>query len=82
MAHGDLRRGDIVFAVEHEWAQTVGDVLLRRTGTAATGHPGRALVDAVAGLMQATLEWSDSERRRQVEAFHEDFRFAGNVPAV
>ena len=76
-----LQRGAVLFAVEHEWARRLGDVLLRRTGVASAGHPGVALVEAVAALMQPTLGWSDAQRRREVEAFHEDVHFAGNVPA-
>ena len=69
-----------LFAVEHEWARGLGDVLLRRTGVASAGHPGSALVEAVAALLQQTLDWSDAERQREVDAFNEDFHFAGNVP--
>lgn len=77
----ELTRGEVLFAVEREWARGLGDVLLRRTGIASAGHPGGALVEAVAALMQQTLGWSDTERRREVEEFHEDFHFAGNIPA-
>jgi glycerol-3-phosphate dehydrogenase len=75
-----LKRGEVLFAVEREWARGLGDVLLRRTGVASAGHPGVVLVEATAALLQQTLGWSDAERRSEVEAFHEDFHFAGNVP--
>jgi len=76
-----LRCGEVLFAAEHEWARGLGDVLLRRTGAASAGHPGRALVEAVAALLQQTLGWSDAERRSEVQSFHENFHFAGNIPA-
>jgi glycerol-3-phosphate dehydrogenase len=75
-----LTRGEVTLAVEHEWARGLDDVLLRRTGVAASGHPGAALVEAVASLLQPSLGWSDSQRRQCVEAFHADFHFAGNIP--
>ncbi len=77
---GRLRVGDIGFAIEHEWARDLSDVLLRRTATATAGHPGRKLVEAAANVAQPLLDWSDSDRRRQVEEFNDDPLFAGNVP--
>ena len=76
-----LRRGDVLFAVEHEWALGLGDVLLRRCGAASAGHPGRKVVAATAALLQRALDWSDREIREQLESFDADPRFAGNVPA-
>jgi glycerol-3-phosphate dehydrogenase len=67
-------------AVDAELARTLDDVLLRRTGAASAGHPGRALVDATARALQPRLGWSDAERRAQVERFDASFHFAGNVP--
>jgi glycerol-3-phosphate dehydrogenase len=66
--------------VDAEWARTLRDALLRRTGAASAGHPGEALVDAVADVAQRRLGWSDRERKEEVEAFHADWRFAGSVP--
>jgi glycerol-3-phosphate dehydrogenase len=75
-----LRRGDLLFAVEHEWARRLDDVLLRRTGAASAGHPGRALVAAAADLLQQALDWSAAEKRDEVERFDASFHFGGNVP--
>jgi glycerol-3-phosphate dehydrogenase len=75
-----LGRHAVERAVDAEWARTLRDILLRRTGTASTGHPGEALVEAVADVAQRRLGWSDRERKEEVEAFHADWRFAGRVP--
>ncbi len=77
-----LSRGEVLFAVDEQWARKLEDVLLRRTGVAAAGHPGLFLVNGVADLLQRKLDWSDPERNEQVEAFNESFHFAGNVPAA
>ena len=58
---------DIVeHAVRHEMAQTLSDVVIRRTGIGACGYPGDAIVDDVGTRMQEMLGWStdrlDSER--------------------
>jgi len=67
-------------AVDAELARTLEDVLLRRTGAASAGHPGRALVEGVARALQPRLDWSDAECRAQIERFDASFQFAGNVP--
>jgi glycerol-3-phosphate dehydrogenase len=67
-------------AFDVEWARTLRDVLLRRTGTASIGHPGEALVEAVADVAQGRVGWSERERKAEIEAFHADWRFAGQVP--
>jgi glycerol-3-phosphate dehydrogenase len=76
----DLTRGRVLFAIDHEWAQAIDDVLLRRTGVASAGHPGLPIVETVARVMQERLGWSDAERLAHIAAFNADFRFAGNVP--
>ena len=68
------------FAVESEWATRLDDVLLRRLGVAATGHPGLRRAEAASVLMQPLLDWSERERLDQLEAFHELPEFSGNVP--
>jgi glycerol-3-phosphate dehydrogenase len=72
--------GALEFAVKREWARTLADVLLRRTGLAAAGHPGRTTVEAAACFLQPIFDWTDTERRTETQAFHDDPRFAGNVP--
>lgn len=76
----DLPRGALLFGVDREWARGLADVLLRRTGLAAAGHPGRATAEAAAAVLQRHLDWSDRERKEQLESFNEDLRFAQNVP--
>jgi glycerol-3-phosphate dehydrogenase len=75
-----LLRGELLFAVERQWARTLEDVLLRRTGVAAAGHPGLALVNSAADVLQPALDWSDGERREQLDSFNGSFHFAGNIP--
>jgi glycerol-3-phosphate dehydrogenase len=75
-----LRTGDVHFAIEREHARTLADVLLRRTGAAAAGHPGLELAERTSLLLQRTLGWSEATRRGELESFHGDWHFAGNVP--
>jgi glycerol-3-phosphate dehydrogenase len=72
-------RRALAFALEREWARTLEDVLLRRTGLASAGHPGRTVVDAASAALQRYFDWSERERSEQVERFDASFHFAGNV---
>jgi glycerol-3-phosphate dehydrogenase len=61
---------EVLLAVREEFAESVEDVLLRRT---RLGHllpdQGRASVSAVAALMAAELGWSHAVEAAQVEAY-------------
>jgi glycerol-3-phosphate dehydrogenase len=64
------RRAEIVAAVEHEWAVTLEDVLLRRTQLGLLDAAGTAdVADEVAALMAKRLGWSDEAARAAAEAY-------------
>jgi glycerol-3-phosphate dehydrogenase len=48
----------IARAIRDEMAQTLSDVVIRRTGLGAVGYPGDPVVDDVSGRMQQLLGWS------------------------
>ncbi|MGQ0802605.1 MAG: FAD-dependent oxidoreductase [Actinomycetota bacterium] len=63
-------RAEAVFAVRHEMARTLDDVLSRRTRARLLARDASARVaDDVAGLVGAELGWSDAERTREVEDY-------------
>ncbi|PZC49877.1 MAG: glycerol-3-phosphate dehydrogenase [Chloroflexi bacterium] len=66
--HPDIG-AQVVYALEHEQARTVGDVLLRRTPVGRTGDLGRLAADRVAGIMQERLGWSQAERAQAVRDY-------------
>jgi glycerol-3-phosphate dehydrogenase len=64
----------VLEAVRHEMAVTLEDVVVRRTGLGAAGHPGDAVVAGCAAVMQEELGWSDqrvAEEVAQVRRFYE-----------
>jgi len=75
LAASELTTGEVEFAVGHELARDLSDVLFRRTRAANAGHPGDALVAAVASEMAALSGWTEAERARQVERFERDVHF-------
>lgn len=63
-------RAEALYAVEHEMARTLDDVLARRTRARllARDASGEA-AESVADLMAGPLGWSPDEKHRQVEAY-------------
>ena len=66
--HPDIG-AQVAYAVEHEQARTVGDVLLRRTPVGRTRGLGRAAAPRVAAILQARMGWSDAERAQAVRDY-------------
>jgi glycerol-3-phosphate dehydrogenase len=66
----DYLRAEVVYAVTHEGARHLDDVLTRRTRISIeTFHRGTASADDTAALMGGALGWSDEQRQREVEHY-------------
>lgn len=64
------RAGHVVWAVRHEMARTVEDVLARRTRTLLLdARASLAMAPQVAALMAEELGWDDAEAARQVATY-------------
>lgn len=59
---------EIVYAARHEMAETLEDVLFRRTGIATLGHPGAETIERAASLMAREKGWTSPETQRQIDA--------------
>ena len=70
--HLPYLRAEIVYAVTHEGARSVDDVLSRRTRLAfeAVDH-GVHLVEEIAGLIAPILNWSTRERNNSISEYEE-----------
>ncbi len=63
-------KAEIYYAVSHEGARTVDDVISRRTRIAFEAHnQGLDLADAIAEIIAPVLGWSTTERRASVAAY-------------
>ncbi|MDE2466405.1 MAG: glycerol-3-phosphate dehydrogenase/oxidase, partial [Alphaproteobacteria bacterium] len=58
-ASGDIG-AQILYAVRHEMARTLEDVVMRRTGIGQLGAPSSQTLDAVVRLMAAELGWDEA----------------------
>jgi glycerol-3-phosphate dehydrogenase len=67
----DVTFAEIECALRDEMAQTMCDIVFRRTELGTGGHPGEAALADVAAFMQAKLSWTPAraqEERRSVDA--------------
>lgn len=56
-----------VYAVRFELAQTLNDVLFRRTGIGTLGNPGESVIKTVAQTVAKELRWSASRLKKEIE---------------
>ena len=64
----------IAHAIHHEMAQTLSDVVLRRTGLGTAGYPADPVVEQVARHMQQLLGWSDERVNAERAALLDFYR--------
>jgi len=73
-------------AVEAEWALSLGDILLRRTGLGLQACQALDCLDSVVGYVAPLLGWDAQEQRRQIDAYRREVepmrRFSRQVAAV
>ena len=50
----------IIYAIRHEMAEHLSDVIFRRTGLGTLGHPGVPMLTRVADLMAHELNWDET----------------------
>jgi len=60
---------EVVFAFQHELAQTLSDCLLRRTMVGLNSTCGLNAVDAAASIAQRYLGWSASRADQEIDAY-------------
>jgi glycerol-3-phosphate dehydrogenase len=59
-------RAEVRHAIRHEMAETLIDVVVRRTRLGVAGHPGDAAAAAAAELMRIELGWDDARVRSEI----------------
>ena len=59
---------EVIYAIRHEMAVHLTDIVIRRTALGAAGHPGAEILHAGAWLAAAELGWDTSRRAQEVAA--------------
>ena len=57
---------EIAYAVEHEMAERLTDVVFRRTGLGMLGHPGEPGLERCAAIMAARRGWTAARREEEL----------------
>jgi glycerol-3-phosphate dehydrogenase len=67
---------EVVYAVQKEKAQTLGDILLRRTGLAFEARFGAEYAAATARVAAPLLGWDEPSVAAAVDAYQEEIEWA------
>jgi glycerol-3-phosphate dehydrogenase len=59
---------EVVYAIRHEMALRLPDIVVRRTGLGAAGHPGRDAIEKCGALAAAELEWDTARTAEEMAA--------------
>ena len=70
-------RAEVLHGVRHEMAQTLADVVFRRTELGTAGYPGDACLKSCAGIMAAELRWDQEQTWREIEEVKKAFEERG-----
>lgn len=65
---------EVIYAIRHEMALTLGDVLIRRTGLGADGRPSEGIIQAAARLAADELGWTRERRQQEIDAVDAFYR--------
>jgi len=71
-AHHRGIEAEVVHAVQNEWAQSLGDVLLRRNALGLSACQALDCVERVADRVGAVLGWDEDRRRKEIEAYRRE----------
>jgi glycerol-3-phosphate dehydrogenase len=63
---------EVVHAVQKEWAQSLGDVLLRRNALGLSACQALDCVERVADRVGAVLGWDQGRRRQEIDAYRQE----------
>ncbi len=75
---GDIG-AQVVYAVRHEMARTLEDVVMRRTGIGQLGAPPSYVLANVARLMAAELGWDDGRQSAEIAAVGRNFQLGDDA---
>lgn len=65
---GGIVKAQIDAAISEEMAQTLGDVVFRRTPLAAGGNPGKQVIELCADIVGRHLDWTPERREREINS--------------
>ncbi len=67
--------GEVIYAIRNEMALRLSDIVIRRLGVGAAGHPGEAAVRSAAGIAASELGWDPSAVSAEIAEVERFYRF-------
>jgi glycerol-3-phosphate dehydrogenase len=69
----EVLRAELVHGIREEMAQSLGDLVFRRTDLGTTGYPGRESLDECARIAAGELGWDAQRISRELEAVERSY---------
>jgi glycerol-3-phosphate dehydrogenase len=76
----EVLRAELVHGIREEMAQSLGDLVFRRTDLGTTGHPGRDTLDECARIAAGELGWDGPRISREMETVERSYPNAVFLP--
>ena len=57
----------VIYAIQKEMAKKLSDIIFRRTGIGTLGHPGKDVLEKVAGIAAGKLGWDQERMEKEIE---------------
>jgi len=77
----EVLRAELVHGIREEMAQSLGDLVFRRTDLGTAGHPGRESLDDCAGIAAGELGWDAQRISRELEKVERSYPGTAILPA-
>jgi glycerol-3-phosphate dehydrogenase len=77
----EVLRAELVHGIREEMAQTLGDLVFRRTDLGTAGYPGRESLEECARIAAGELGWDAQRISRELEAVERSYSGTAILPA-
>ena len=71
----------VVYAIRNEMADSLTDIILRRTGIGTLGNPGIPVLNSVAEAAASELGWDDARRNAEIDEAVNALKLPFNCPS-
>lgn len=77
-----ILKAEVLYGIKQEMAQTLSDMVFRRTELGTAGHPGEQLLNTCAETMATELGWSQSKLEQELQEVLARFARSPNLIPV
>jgi len=75
----NLLKSEIVYAIRHEMALKLSDVVLRRTDIGSGGNPGDKVLYSIMSIMKKELQWSEEQAQKEMKDIQGFYKTKGAI---